>query len=56
MANEVKNLKQEIDEWITQKDDAVEIVVLLMSKFEITPQNFIDRLNEVYASYRRKSR
>ena len=49
MANEVENLKREIDEWITQKDDAVEIVVMLMSKFVITPQTFINRLNKVYA-------
>jgi hypothetical protein len=44
---EVKNLIKEADEWILEKRDAIELCVLLISKFEITPQDYIDKLKEL---------
>jgi hypothetical protein len=44
---EIKNLIKEIDEWVTEKDDALEICILLMYKFDITIVDYIDRLNEL---------
>lgn len=46
MSNEVKNLISEIDKWVTKKGDAIKIVVLLSSKFNITTQDFINELKK----------
>ena len=46
MANEVENLIKEADEWITEKKDAIRMIVLLWSKFSLKPQDIIDEYKE----------
>lgn len=44
---EVKNLIGEIETWVTEKDQAIIIASVLMTKFNITPQDFVDLLREL---------
>jgi hypothetical protein len=44
--NEIKNLIEEIGEWVTEKEDALKIVIILMDKFEITPQDFVNEFKK----------
>lgn len=44
--NEVKNLRAEIRTWVTEKKDALEICAELISRFEITSQDFVDAYNK----------
>ncbi len=44
--NEVKNVIEEIDRWVLKKRDALRIVVLLMSKFSLKPQDFVNELKK----------
>lgn len=44
--NETQNLKKEIDVWVTDKKDAIEIIALLWSKFDLSFQDFVEQLRE----------
>ena len=47
MANEVKRIKEEIGQWVTEKEDAMEIVAILVDKFSLNLQDFVDKLAEM---------
>jgi hypothetical protein len=44
---EVKNLIVETDEWVTEKDEAIFITAMLISKFNLTLQDYADKLKEL---------
>lgn len=48
--NEIQNLEREIDQWVTEKKDAIRIVAGLWSKFDLTAEDFVAE----YLAERRK--